>query len=567
MFATGSSPGFITHMLPLTLLSLQRRVDLVEIFEYANMSRRDSPHMLFEQIGFGAPMPDAPAVARPVRTPPAVAIVADAAGKPADSWTFVDETAAAQPTTPGARGSRSPPAPSAPGAWSTPGQHDGADIVRITYCWYLTPDLDPAWEVGGTGWVVRVHGDAPLDVAMPFPVPVDDLADFTPALHRQPARERDPLRPRRPARHPRRRRPPAHHPCRPEIHGGPRGRLTVPIVRGGTWDDAIRASVAHEYPTVPESFAPGEVVVDLGCHTGAFCQLAAARGATVIGYEANRENHALAAINTARLPAVAIRHAAVWRSDGHGTSTLRFTPSSNPANTGGGSVMFDRPEDHWWALREGPDVHGTGGVLSMHPVPTVALDDVLTAAGPVRFLKLDVEGAEFPILLRAAVSTWCRRSGASTTSSPTPRRPTRPGGPDRHRPLRPRSAPPRARGRGLRGDRPPRPRLSPAGSPPPASADRGEVGDRTAAEGRAGGVEVAAGEHAAGHDERRRLLLGAHVHRVGAPGAEPTARRWVGRATGSRPASTTRGRDRCTVGLGTGIADSSAWVYGCVGDS
>ena len=180
MFATGSSPGFITHMLPLTLLSLQRRVDLVEIFEYANMSRRDSPHMLFEQIGFGTPMPDAPPRS-PARCAPRrrSRSVADAAGKPADSWTFVDETAAATHDTEVLAGRIAAGTVGARRMVYT-GQHDGVDIVRITYCWYLTPDLDPAWEVGETGWRVRVHGDAPLDVAMPFPIPVDDLADFTP---------------------------------------------------------------------------------------------------------------------------------------------------------------------------------------------------------------------------------------------------------------------------------------------------------------------------------------------------------------------------------------------------
>ena len=185
IFATGSSPGFITHVLPQALLMLQRRVDLVEIFEYANMSRRDSPHMLFEQIGFGTPMPDAPAAPRPVRTPPSVAAVADAAGKPAESWTFVNETAAAVHDTEvlagriaaGTVGGR---------RMVYAGQHAGIDIVRITYCWYLTPDLDPAWEVGATGWHVRVHGDAPMDVAMPFPVPVDDLAAFTPGYTANP---------------------------------------------------------------------------------------------------------------------------------------------------------------------------------------------------------------------------------------------------------------------------------------------------------------------------------------------------------------------------------------------
>lgn len=185
VFATGSSPGFITHVLPIALLSLQRHVDLVEIFEYANMSQRDSPHMLFEQIGFGMPMPEAPEAPRPVRTPPAVAVVADAAGRPADSWTFANESAAAVADTEVLAGRI---AAGSVGARRMvyAGQHGGTDVVRITYCWYLTPDLDPAWEVGETGWRVRVHGDAPLDVAMPFPIPVADLADFTPGYTANP---------------------------------------------------------------------------------------------------------------------------------------------------------------------------------------------------------------------------------------------------------------------------------------------------------------------------------------------------------------------------------------------
>lgn len=182
VFATGSSPGFISHVLPVALLSLQRRVDLVEIWEFANMSRRDSPHMLFEQIGFGKPMPasDEGGGARPVRTPPAVAIVADAAGTPADSWTLVTEAAAARADTPVLAGEI---AAGTVGArrMTYVGRRDGTDVVRMTYCWYLTPDLDPAWDVGPTGWRARVHGDAPLALELPFPVALDDLASTTPA--------------------------------------------------------------------------------------------------------------------------------------------------------------------------------------------------------------------------------------------------------------------------------------------------------------------------------------------------------------------------------------------------
>ena len=171
-----------------------------------------------------------------------------------------------------------------------------------------------------------------------------------------------------------------------------------PLVRPGTWDAAIHAGVRHEYPGLPDAFAPGEVVLDIGCHTGAFCLLAAERGARVIGYEANRENHALAAINTARLPSVAIRFGAVWRSDQTDPHDVRFTPSAAGANTGGGSVLFDSVEDHWAAVPErGPDAEPP--TLASHLVPTVGLDSVLAETGPVRFLKIDAEGSEFPILL------------------------------------------------------------------------------------------------------------------------------------------------------------------------
>jgi FkbM family methyltransferase len=177
----------------------------------------------------------------------------------------------------------------------------------------------------------------------------------------------------------------------------------VPLQRPGTFDAAIWTGVEREYPTLPRSFQPGEIVLDVGCHTGAVCALAARRGATVFGYEANRENYALAVINLHDVPSVTLHHAAVWRSDEAAPRRLTFTPSADSGNTGGGSVLFMSSDDHWAVHpAENADPAPPGWSLSTHEVETVPLDDVLADLGPVRFLKLDVEGAEFPILLTAS---------------------------------------------------------------------------------------------------------------------------------------------------------------------
>ena len=53
LHSTGSSPGFITEALPLVLTSLQRRLDHLLIEEFADMSSRDSPELIFDLMGFG----------------------------------------------------------------------------------------------------------------------------------------------------------------------------------------------------------------------------------------------------------------------------------------------------------------------------------------------------------------------------------------------------------------------------------------------------------------------------------------------------------------------------------
>ena len=183
VYATGSSPGFITDALPLALLSLQRRVESVQIDEFANMSRRDSPHMLFEQMGFGKPVESFD----PSRASfllgefaPALGLLADAAARPVDAWDCKGEVAAALHATSLAAGELTAGSVAAQRT-TISGSSEGDEVVRFTANWYCTTDLDPAWDLRPTGWRVRVRGDAPFDVELPFPVPIDELAAFTPA--------------------------------------------------------------------------------------------------------------------------------------------------------------------------------------------------------------------------------------------------------------------------------------------------------------------------------------------------------------------------------------------------
>lgn len=181
--ATGSSPGFITETLPLALLSLQRSPTRLAIWEYADMSRRDSPQMVFDLMGFGRP--PGPAPEGRVRHLLAdfgvsLALLAQSAGWDVDTWRGTGEVAVARHDVSTAAG---PLAAGTVAAQRTTvlGLERGTERISFTACWYLTPDLDPAWELGDTGWRVRLDGEAPFALDLAFPVPLDDLNSWTPA--------------------------------------------------------------------------------------------------------------------------------------------------------------------------------------------------------------------------------------------------------------------------------------------------------------------------------------------------------------------------------------------------
>jgi 2,4-diaminopentanoate dehydrogenase len=51
----GQQPGFITEAVALVLTSIQRRLDGLTIDEFARLSQRNSPGLLFDVMGFGKP--------------------------------------------------------------------------------------------------------------------------------------------------------------------------------------------------------------------------------------------------------------------------------------------------------------------------------------------------------------------------------------------------------------------------------------------------------------------------------------------------------------------------------
>ena len=76
-------------------------------------------------------------------------------------------------------------------------------------------DVEPDWGLQPTGWRIRIHGDAPFDLSMPFPVPLDDLASFVPAFNANGPVNAIPYVCAARARHPHDRGPPPHPSPRP----------------------------------------------------------------------------------------------------------------------------------------------------------------------------------------------------------------------------------------------------------------------------------------------------------------------------------------------------------------
>lgn len=181
--STGSSPGFITEALPLVLTSIQRRLDGLTIDEFADLSQRDSPGLLFEVMGFGKP----PAEFDERRLSvvrgsfgPSLHALADALSIRLDAVEATGEVATAPRPVRIAAGTL-PAGTVAAQRITVAGIQDGRPVLRFRATWYCATDLDRSWNLRSTGWHLSVDGDAPLEVDIRFPVPLDRIAAVSPS--------------------------------------------------------------------------------------------------------------------------------------------------------------------------------------------------------------------------------------------------------------------------------------------------------------------------------------------------------------------------------------------------
>jgi 4-hydroxy-tetrahydrodipicolinate reductase len=181
--STGSSPGFISEAMPLVLSSIQRELDSLLIEEFADLSKRNSPELLFDLMGYGR-APDQFDQGRwshgAQSFGPSLRLVAEAVGLPLDSVVASGEVAVARRTTTIAAGTIEAGTVAAQ-RMRVDGLRDGVPLLSFSACWYCTDDLDPAWDLHPTGWRLSVRGDAPLDIEMRFAFPLEDMAQRTPA--------------------------------------------------------------------------------------------------------------------------------------------------------------------------------------------------------------------------------------------------------------------------------------------------------------------------------------------------------------------------------------------------
>jgi 4-hydroxy-tetrahydrodipicolinate reductase len=182
LYATGSSPGFVTSYLPVALLAMSRHLDCLTIDEFADIPTSVGPDMIRYVMGFGTPTEGGeinPLLLEhtTVGFTQSLKALASALNIRVDEWITTGELAAAtEPYTledgfviePGTMGAQ---------RIISAGLRDGKPVLQFRSNWYCTTKLDKDWGVRADGWRVEIEGDTPVLVDISFPQsPYEDRA-------------------------------------------------------------------------------------------------------------------------------------------------------------------------------------------------------------------------------------------------------------------------------------------------------------------------------------------------------------------------------------------------------
>jgi 2,4-diaminopentanoate dehydrogenase len=184
IYSTGSSPGFISEAMVLPLLSLQRRLDCITIDEYADMTSRNSPDLIFNVMGYGvSPGQFDQRKVDYVKHDFAASLaqVAEAVGIEIDEWRAFGELSAAKETVQIAAGTIEAGTVGAQRI-TIEGVKDGQPRFRFRANWYCTPDIEHDWALRESGWKVQVEGDTPMEMNIVFPCSEEDYPKVTPGF-------------------------------------------------------------------------------------------------------------------------------------------------------------------------------------------------------------------------------------------------------------------------------------------------------------------------------------------------------------------------------------------------
>lgn len=173
--ATGSSPGFITEALPLVVTSLSRRLDFLSIEEYANCLEGCSEEMLTALMGFGD-SPEAFAqrhvADRDQVFAHSLGLVASALGLAIDRFETTTEFATCLHDTQ-LHSSTIPAGSVGAQRVAVNAYRNDKPLMRFRSNWFVTMDIEPAWDLRTDGWRLRVDGDAPVDMVIDLPMPIE----------------------------------------------------------------------------------------------------------------------------------------------------------------------------------------------------------------------------------------------------------------------------------------------------------------------------------------------------------------------------------------------------------